>query len=343
MKKRKWCTKFLAVFLVAITVIGILPMQTFATEYQNNKTLTTVDSDDDSELIIKEEIVEERTSNSKTYLLEDGTYCSLTTTNPIHTYEDGEWNDIQTASEQPETVEEAMSQLSAVPNTSTNTSVDDGFVVSAPDKSISLWGIDDENNITTNSVTLNQSTVGILKCNIASENIYTKTEVTIKADLRLSCGIQEPNTITVRSIYSDWNMDNISLDVIENDFDNPIIDYNSIDSVGRYVWDITSEYIKWENGSLTNNGMLLYTEDNVATIYNGILRRQYRVIDDNDLGFTYHDVDMGRAGTLYINDYTNVPYLVRDELAIDGNILPVSVTRFINTSVENDSFGAGGR
>ncbi len=343
MKKRKWYTKFLAVFLVAITVIGILPMQTFATEYQNYKTLTTVDSDDDSELIIKEEIVEERTANSKTYLLEDGTYCSLTTTNPIHTYEDGEWNDIQTASEQPETVEEAMSQLSAVPNTSTNTSVDDGFVVSAPDKSISLWGIDDENNITTNSVTLNQSTVGILKCNIASESIYTKTEVTIKADLRLSCGIQEPNTITVRSIYSDWNMDNISLDVIENDFDNPIIDYNSIDSVGRYVWDITSEYIKWENGSLTNNGMLLYTEDNVATIYNGILRRQYRVIDDNDLGFTYHDVDMGRAGTLYINDYTNVPYLVRDELAIDGNILPVSVARFINTSVENDSFGAGGR
>lgn len=343
MKKRKWYTKFLAVFLVAITVIGILPMQTFATEYQNYKTLTTVDSDDDSELIIKEEIVEERTANSKTYLLEDGTYCSLTTTNPIHTYEDGEWNDIQTASEQPETVEEAMSQLSAVPNTSTNTSVDDGFVVSAPDKSISLWGIDDENNITTNSVTLNQSTVGILKCNIASESIYTKTEVTIKADLRLSCGIQEPNTITVRSIYSDWNIDNISLDVIENDFDNPIIDYNSIDSVGRYVWDITSEYIKWENGSLTNNGMLLYTEDNVATIYNGILRRQYRVIDDNDLGFTYHDVDMGRAGTLYINDYTNVPYLVRDELAIDGNILPVSVARFINTSVENDSFGAGGR
>lgn len=160
MKKRKWYTKFLAVFLVAITVIGILPMQTFATEYQNYKTLTTVDSDDDSELIIKEEIVEERTANSKTYLLEDGTYCSLTTTNPIHTYEDGEWNDIQTASEQPETVEEAMSQLSAVPNTSTNTSVDDGFVVSAPDKSISLWGIDDENNITTNSVTLNQSTVG---------------------------------------------------------------------------------------------------------------------------------------------------------------------------------------
>src|SRR5699024_3145862 len=130
---------------------------------------------------------------------------------------------------------------------------------------------------------------------------------------------------------------------IESDFENPIIDYNSIDNAGRYVWDITSEYIKWENGSLKNNGMLLYTEDSVATIYNGILRRQYRVIDDNYLGFTYHDIDMGRAGTLYINDYTNVPYLVRDELALDGNIMPASISRFINPGLENNSFGAGGR
>lgn len=343
MKAIKKCSKFLAVLLTVLTIVSILPMQTFATEYQNHQTLTTIDTEANEELPIKEEVVEERTANSKTYLLEDGTYCSLTTTAPIHTYENGEWNNISTISEQPETVEEAMSQLSSLQSTSANASVDDGFVVSASDQPISLWGIDDEDNITTNSVTLNQSTVGILKCNIDSENIYTKTEVTVKADLRLSCGMQEANTITIRSIYSDWNIDNLTLAAIESDFENPIIDYNSIDNAGRYVWDITSEYIKWENGSLKNNGMLLYTEDSVATIYNGILRRQYRVIDDNDLGFTYHDIDMGRAGTLYINDYTNVPYLVRDELALDGNILPVSVTRFINTGVENNSFGAGGR
>lgn len=343
MKAIKKCSKFLAVLLTVLTIVSILPMQTFATEYQNHQTLTTIDTEANEELPIKEEVVEERTAHSKTYLLEDGTYCSLTTTAPIHTYKDGEWNNISTVSEQPETVEEAMSQLSLLQSTSANTNIDDGFVVSASDQPISLWGIDDEDNITTNSVTLNQSTVGILKCNIDCENIYTKTEVTVKADLRLSCGMQEANTITIRSIYSDWNIDNLSLAAIESDFENPIIDYNSIDNAGRYVWDITSEYIKWENGSLKNNGMLLYTEDSVATIYNGILRRQYRVIDDNDLGFTYHDIDMGRAGTLYINDYTNVPYLVRDELALDGNILPVSVTRFINTGVENNSFGAGGR
>ena len=343
MKAIKRCSKFLAVLLTVLTIVSILPMQTFATEYQNYQTLTSSNAESDTESIIQEEVIEKRSANSKTYLLEDGTYCSLTTSEPIHTYANGAWNDIVPVSEQPGTVEEAMSRLSSVQTTSTNTSVDDGFVVSAPDQSISLWGVDDEDNITSNSATLNQSTVGILKCNIDSESIYAKTEITIKADLRLSCGMQNANTITVRSIYSDWNMNTLSLSAIESDFDNPIIDYNSIDNAGRYVWDITSEYIKWENGSLNNNGMLLYTEDSGVTIYNGILRRQYRIVDDNDLGFTYHDVDMGRAGALYINDYTNVPYLVRDELALDGNIMPVSISRFINPRLENNSFGAGGR
>lgn len=348
MKKRKWYTKFLAVFLVAITVIGILPMQTFATEYQNYKTLTTVDSDDDSELIIKEEIVEERTVNSKTYLLEDGTYCSLTATNPIHTYEAGEWNDIQTTSEQPETIDEAMDVLSLAQSISTNAGVDDGFVDSAPEESIDIWGITQIDNtnftVANGQFTFSKRSAGILKVNMSSNNLYNKTNVTVNADIRLSCSnTEKTENIMLRPIYTEWTPDTLSPAIMTRNANNPILDYNSVDSSGRYVWDITSEYIKWETGAKANNGLLLTIGTSTTTIYNGILRRQYRVIDDNDLGFTYHDIDMGRAGTLFINDYTNVPYLVRDELALDGNIMPVSVTRFINTGVENNSFGAGGR
>lgn len=348
MKKRKWYTKFLAVFLVAITVIGILPMQTFATEYQNYKTLTTVDSDDDSELIIKEEIVEERTANSKTYLLEDGTYCSLTATNPIHTYEAGEWNDIQTTSEQPETIDEAMDVLSLAQSISTNAGVDDGFVDSAPEESIDIWGITQIDNtnftVANGQFTFSKRSAGILKVNMSSNNLYNKTNVTVNADIRLSCSnTEKTENIMLRPIYTEWTPDTLSPAIMTRNANNPILDYNSVDSSGRYVWDITSEYIKWETGAKANNGLLLTIGTSTTTIYNGILRRQYRVIDDNDLGFTYHDIDMGRAGTLFINDYTNVPYLVRDELALDGNIMPVSVTRFINTGVENNSFGAGGR
>ena len=69
MKTIKKCSKFLAVLLTVLTIVSILPMQTFATEYQNYQTLTTIDVEADEELPIKEEVVEERTSNSKTYLL----------------------------------------------------------------------------------------------------------------------------------------------------------------------------------------------------------------------------------------------------------------------------------
>lgn len=354
MKAIKRCSKFLAVLLIVLTVVSILPMQTFATEYQNYKTLTTIDNETNEELFIKEEVVEERTANSKTYLLEDGTYCSLTTTAPVHTYEDGEWNDISTVSEQPETVEEAMSQLSSLQTTSSDANVDDGLILSDADKAVSIWGIqqvesnDDDNGVTISisegSFTLGESSAGIVKVNTMNNRLYNKTEITIKADLRLSCSnTQNIENITIRPIYETWNIDTLSFDTINNSFSNPILDYNLIDSAGRYVWDITSEHIKWETGALENNGLLLAIGESSTTIYNGILRRQYRVIDDNDAGFTYHEVNMGRAGTLYVNDYTNVPYLVRDELALGGNLMPVSISRFINPGLENNSFGAGGR
>lgn len=337
--------KSLAVFLVIVIVIGIFPMSVFATEYQNHKTLTTVDTETDADLIIKEEVVEERTANSKTYLLEDGTYCELTSTNAIHTNKSGEWVDISFLIDTPKTVEDAISEISNnIQVYSSNASVDDGYIVADSDRPINIWGVDDENNITTNFVTLNDSTIGILKCNISDTAIYHKTEITIKADLRLSCNnVLGQNALCIRPIYSNWTPETLSIDDIALELENPIIDYNSIDGVGRYVWDITTEYIKWESGINSNNGLILFTDNTATTISSGILKRQYRVVDDNDLGFTYHDIDMGRAGTLYVNDYTNVPYLVRDELALDGNIMPVSITRFINTGVENNSFGAGGR
>lgn len=346
-------TRVLAIVLSVLTIMSVMPMQTFATGYRNYQTLTHFDIEPDADLDIKNEVIEKRSANSKTYLLEDGTYCSLTTSEPIHTYKDGEWVDFESNLTEPDTIDDAISQLSFVQAASLNVGSDDGFINTAKDQSINIWGIDDENNVTVDSVSLDESTIGIVKCNIINNDLntlYNKTEVTIKANLRLTCThTEDTNTIAISSINSHWDPNSFVLDDILGDPDDEdfveqqTLDYNSIDSSGRYVWDITSEYIKWESGVKSNNGVMLSTDNEVATINSGVLQRQYRVIDDNDLGFTYHDIDMGRAGTLYINDYTNVPYLVRDELSLDGNIMPVSITRFINTGVDNNSFGAGGR
>lgn len=344
MKKRKWCTKFLAVFLVAITVIGILPMQTFATEYQNYKTLTTVDSDDDSELIIKEEIVEERTSNSKTYLLEDGTYYDVYSAAPIHIYQNDEWENMNCNSDTPETVEDAIKQLSVSPLSILGTEIDNGLIVKDSERPVNIWGIN-RSGYTVGTANLTQTSLGLVKVNINSKELYKKSEVTIKADIRFSCsGQQSEKNISIKPLYEDLDIESINYSKLAKKVRNsPVLDYNLFDTSGRYVWDVTSEYIKWENGTSDNFGLVLAIDKNSTTVYNGILSRHYRIIDDNDSGFPYHNIDMGRAGILYINDYTNIPYLVRDDISLNGNVLPVSISSFINPSVDCNSFGAGGR
>lgn len=360
MKKFMKCfSKSLAILLSVLTIISVMPMQTFATDYQNYITLTSVEEPVEKELLIQEEVVEERTANSKTYLLTDGTYCELTFSYAIHSYENNTWENLNESLNEtiPETIDEATTNLSIV--TTTYSSVDDGYVVESGDTPISIWGISATEPLTTGYVSFvyddddSEGYVGVLKCSIADKPLYEKTEVTINADIRLSCNsVGEENTIAVKPIYRSWSEETISYNDFINDFsppegeelvDLPTIDYNAIDSVGRYKWDITSEYIKWENGTQPNYGLYLMSDAENITISSGILRRHYRVIDDNDLGFTYHNVDMGRAGILYINDYTNVPYLERSEISIDGNNMPVSITRFITSALSSSSIGAGGR
>ena len=344
MKTIKSCSKFLAVLLTVLIIVSILPMQTFATEYKDYKTLTTIDSESDEDLIIQNEVIEERTSNSKTYLLEDGTYCSLTTSEPIHTYSDGEWVDIDVVSESPKTIDEAICQLSGTPSAFSNTNVDDGLIVNGSDQPIYIYGLNYKNEHTDGIVNLSQTSIGLLRVNVDTKPLYNKTEVTVKADLRLSCNsLTDKKDISIKPMNKDWDINTLNYaKLVKESAQFPTLDYNSIDNSGRYVWDITSEYIKWESGTHPNYGLILSVDKRTTTVYSGVLSRQYRVIDDNDTGFTYHDIDMGRAGTVYINDYTNVPYLVRDEISLSGNIMPVSISRFINPSVENVSFGSGG-
>lgn len=67
MKTIKRCSKFLAVILTVLTIVSILPMQTFATEYQNYKELTDFVTISEEPLVIKEEVISERQENSKTF------------------------------------------------------------------------------------------------------------------------------------------------------------------------------------------------------------------------------------------------------------------------------------
>ena len=343
-KVRNLSIKILACFLSALMLISVVPMTAFATDFKNHQTLNNIETVPEENFTIEKEIIEKRTENSKTYLLEDGTYCELVSAEPIHTYSYGEWEDVITI-EQPATINAATEQIASAQATSAQVrgNVDDGYVVEDSSKGNFLWQINDTGEVTSNVATISQSSIAVIKCNIPKKDIYPKTESTISASIQLECNhVLTENSVAISPIYTTWAGETPTLADIEMELENPIIDYNTFANSGRQLWDITSEYLKWENGLTSNNGMLLLYDRTPVTLRNPILKRHYRIIDDNDSGFTYHNVDMGRAGTLYINDYTNIPYLERNELSVDGNILPVFLSRFI-TGLDNDSFGAGGR
>lgn len=368
--KRKLWIKITAVFLSTLMVFQILPITVFANDYQNDlilKSSVDLETPYDS-LTIEEEVVEERDAFSKTYLLENGVYCTLTSSTAIHKESDDEWIEINPSNNTPETINDASIALSSLSDDNSNISseptLNDGLIVNDNDNQLDIYGAElteDDNgdyfwNITNGNGSISEFSNVLVKPVVTNSALsYNKTQVTVDAAIKLTCNTQLSDLsydTYIQAFKDKWTEDGFSpneLLEINDDFDfinvsKQIYDYNTVDEAGNYVWNITSIYNKWENGSETNNGLIIHT-DGTENIYitSGILMRYYRVIDKNDNGFTYHYEDMGRAGTLCVNDFTNVPILQRNELSIDGIKMPVSLTRYITNGLSDDSFGAGGK
>lgn len=314
-------------------------------------------------VIIKEEVVSERQENSKTFLLEDGTYCDLIFSNPIHKEHNGEWTDItNTASyiSAGEAVATAASQLSS-------STIDDGLIMKDSKVNLALSTVAENPDfdptkandpdykvrdyiISDGIAKLSDETYGLVSFDLASNKNYEKAEATIRATLIMdyySSEELELNSISITPFYLDFSDEETNYDRICEQYNiNPALDFNGVTGEGRAIWDITSEYIKLENGtssSIGNNMLIGQDSSTMITTYNAYLQRHYRIIDDNDIGFTYHTVNMGRAGMVYINDYTNTVFVEREELGLTGNILPVSISTFINGHIDYATYGVGGR
>lgn len=371
--KRKLWVRALSVFLSALIVVQILPLTVWANELQDPIVSETVEEStvDYGELAISEEVIEKRDAYSKTYLLEDGTYCTISSSTAIHTEENGKWEEITPLAETPETANEASTLISAQAeesgeeesNPTEDTEVGNGLISQYSDDVIVYGasylgdnGSGSEWEMTQGSGFINFSSFVLVKPNVLYGSLsQNKSEVTVDASIITTCNTQGQSSDyeAYIQLFTDGWEDTVpavdELLAMDNNgefinVDEQIYDYNSLTAGGQYVWNITSTYSKWENGTLPNNGLIIRTGESINTrITDAYLLRYYRVIDNNDSGFTYHSEDMGRAGILYINNFTNTPLLERSELSITGNKMPVSLSRFISYELGGESFGAGGR
>ena len=141
--------------------------------------------------------------------------------------------------------------------------------------------------------------------------------------------------------------------------DNEIIDYyTSIYSLKdenidfSYIhFNITKPLNEWFNGAENNgfavvpgnegyigiyylNGIQTTTSSSGTTTktYTTAIAMDYVEVGGYNENHNYHSQSVGRAGTGYVNDFTQHLSIIRDDFSIDGNIMPVTVGMIYNSA-----------
>lgn len=121
--------------------------------------------------------------------------------------------------------------------------------------------------------------------------------------------------------------------------DTSVIDYYTGHTnleFGMIHFNITDILYDWISGTKPNNGIAILGYDNtlpgMGAFTDVALFIEYVETSGYDDRFEHHTQDIGRAGTSYINDFTQKLTLIRDDLAISGNIMPVSISFVYNSA-----------
>lgn len=106
-------------------------------------------------------------------------------------------------------------------------------------------------------------------------------------------------------------------------------------------FNITKILHEWLSGEKENNGVALLGYDNTVPAtglffnFSSNSNNTYLFIDYVETSgysdiYDYHTQDVGRAGTSYINDFTQRLFIKRDDIGISGNIMPVNISFMYN-------------
>ena len=342
-------SRLLSIILAISLIISSLPIHVFA-----KKSSTEVRPEKESEPLIQGEVIAERDEYKKVYELQDGTFYEINSLVPMHYKENDVWNEIKIDAEIPNTIDEALDYCSELTQYSQPHSLHTLF-----NPAVETYGIDINEsettgtssviyriigrNIETATTYLNKSTCVVAQFANASlkNNINTQSTIECKFMFRSKCS--KSVKVYAHQIISpiDLTQNNLSFNNIDSS--KQILDYATIKNTSNYSFDITDLYIKWEKGLTDNNGIVLNTTAaNNITVYSCFITRQYRIFDLYDADYSYHKISMGRAGTIYINDYTNTVMLSRNEFSLDSTVIPLNLTRYYDFGHTDASFNPFG-
>lgn len=352
MKKtaKRFCLKLITSILLTTLVISIaLPMNVLATtvELTSNKEIGSFTTEKIDKTIISE-IVEERTEHKKVYELTNGSMYEINSSLPIHENINGIWTEPEISLDEPETTEEAINYCEELTNNVDT--VDSGIalasidigVTETPSSSVSYRIL----GATADGTVLKKSTALLVQFPNTDLKTSNNSQATINCELWVNAKCSKTVNVYAHNVKQNISISDTSL--VKNDLGlsdelDDILDIAAIKSISNYAFDVTDAYIKWEKGLEDNYGIAFTTSATSSIyIYSCYLVREYKIFDLYDSEFSYHTVDMGRAGKVYLNDYTNTVMITRNELGIESNVFPVTITRFLDFSHSEASYNAAG-
>ena len=169
--------------------------------------------------------------------------------------------------------------------------------------------------------------------------------------------------IDIHKMTENWDETTASWNNLYNKYDSRITDYakyryNNNEPIKFYYFDITSIVKDWyvtgnnyglvlkdnkETNNISDSDAYFYSANvNVAYIN---ARPMIQIVYRNQTGIedyqTYHTQSIGRAGTVYTNDYNGNLVLMHQDSNTSGNILPVTINHVYNTNNKDEEIGYG--
>ncbi len=122
-----------------------------------------------------------------------------------------------------------------------------------------------------------------------------------------------------------------------------------------YSWDVTGIVKDWyttgnnyglmlKNNDEVNIGYTEYVSANTSSAYTSLRATVvFSYINNSGLEnyWTYHSQDVGRAGTGYVNDYNGNVIFSHNDLAMNGNKMPLTLNHVYNSNDKDTSIGYG--
>ena len=215
--------------------------------------------------------------------------------------------------------------------------------------------------------------LSFIKFNNLPENIWNNSYIT-KAKLNLSTMQQYDTIYYMHEVESSWDESTITYNNMPKYNSNSIIEYKNLSKEFEYDeedeknneydnWDITNLVEKWYSNPESNYGVMLETYNTMPS-YSGIFSSElkkhpygnnpYLTIEFTSLTNSAYsnsrDINIGRAGNVNVNDFDGNVRLTRNDIGVDGNIMPVNISMIYDknnlnlpTDINTNDYGKGFR